>query len=228
MAKAVQNLFNEIAPRYDFLNHFLSLNIDAKWRDRALSHLQESHCHRVLDLCAGTLDLTQRLLEIFPKAQVTALDFSGPMLEAGRKKIGDTTRCQLLCADAHNLPFPNASFDALVCAFGIRNLEGREQAAKEISRILKPGGALIVLEFFKPKKFFPKLFYKTYGKHVIPNVGGMISKNRKAYQYLQDSIQNFLSIDEYEELLKQFGFGDIRSKALSGGIAHEVFAKKGS
>jgi demethylmenaquinone methyltransferase/2-methoxy-6-polyprenyl-1,4-benzoquinol methylase len=226
MAKAVQNLFNEIAPRYDFLNHFLSFNIDAKWRDQALSQLEESRCHQVLDLCAGTLDLTQRLLEILPMAQVTALDFSRPMLEAGRKKIGDSKRCRLLCADAHHLPLSDASYDALVCAFGIRNLEHREQAGREISRILKPGGVLVVLEFFRPKKFFPKLFYKTYGKHVIPKVGGMISKNKKAYQYLQDSIQNFFSIDEYEELLKRFGFGDIRSKSLSGGIAHEVFAKK--
>ncbi|MDX1387423.1 MAG: ubiquinone/menaquinone biosynthesis methyltransferase [bacterium] len=226
MAKAVQNLFDEIAPRYDFLNHFLSLNIDAKWRDQALLHLQDRACQHILDLCAGTLDLTQRLLEIFPKVRMTALDFSQAMLEAGRKKISDPSRCQLLCADGHLLPFAEGSYDAVVCAFGIRNLEHREQAAKEIFRVLKPGGSLVVLEFFKPEKLFPKLFYQTYGKYVIPKVGGLISKNRKAYQYLQDSIQNFLSIVEYEKLLSSIGFVGVQSKALSGGIAHEVYAEK--
>jgi len=224
MAKAVQDLFTDIAPKYDFLNHFMSLSIDKRWRDKALARLQGQDIREVLDLCAGTLDLTQRTLELFPEAKVKAVDFSLAMLEQGKDKIKDPTRAQIICADGHHLPFPDQQFDAIVCAFGIRNLENRQQAAKEIRRVLKPNGKLVVLEFFRPQKLLPKLFYQTYGKYVIPRIGGLISKNRKAYEYLQNSIMNFLNITEYENLLKEFGFKKVESRSLSGGIAHEVFA----
>ena len=226
MAKAVQNLFSSIAPKYDFLNHFMSLSVDRKWRDKALANLKGLKPQRLLDLCAGTLDLSLGLRELFPDAEIHAVDFALPMLEQGHRKLPGKHRIHLTCADGHHLPFPEKKFDGVVCAFGIRNLEEREQAAKEIRRVLKPGGSLIVLEFFRPEKFLPKLFYQTYGNFIIPRVGGWISKNRKAYEYLQNSIQSFLSIGEYERLLKKSGFKEIKSRPLSGGIAHEVTAKK--
>jgi demethylmenaquinone methyltransferase/2-methoxy-6-polyprenyl-1,4-benzoquinol methylase len=225
VAKAVQKLFSSIAPKYDFLNHFMSLSVDRRWRNQALSHLKGLPLESVLDLCAGTLDLSISLREKFPKLQIHAVDFALPMLEQGQRKLLKSPKIHLICADGHHLPFPEKRFDAVVCAFGIRNLENREQAAKEIRRVLKPGGTLIVLEFFRPEKILPKLFYQTYGKYIIPRVGGWISKNRGAYEYLQNSIQNFLSIGEYQNLLKQFGFSKIIAKPLSGGIAHEVIAK---
>lgn len=226
MSKAVQAMFSEIAPRYDFLNRFLSLSIDKSWRKQAIAALQPKPNSKILDLCAGTLDLSQGLLEAYSDCQVTALDFSLKMLEAGQDKVSDSFRCQILCADGHHLPFPDQSFEGVICGFGIRNLEERQQAASEIYRVLKPGAILVVLEFFRPERSFAKLFYHTYGKILIPRLGGLLAKNREAYQYLQNSILDFFSIEEYENLLLETGFSDVESRPLSGGIAHIVVAKK--
>lgn len=225
MSKEVQTLFTEIAPKYDFLNHFLSLSIDRKWRNQAMEALKDQPYPRVLDLCAGTLDLTVRLLEQYPDSHVTALDFSLAMLEHGKSKIKSNRRSDLLCADGHHLPFRDQSFDAILCAFGIRNLENRRQAASEIKRLLKNQGKLVVLEFFRPENFFSKLFYQTYGKHVIPRIGGVFSKNREAYEYLQNSIQDFFSVGEYCHLLKEFDLEVTHAQPLSGGIAHLLVAE---
>lgn len=225
MSKTVQDLFTSIAPKYDFLNHFLSLSIDRRWREKAISLIKGHPNAQILDLCAGTLDLTQRILELFPHSQVTALDFSMAMLEHGRKKLPAHRGYSLICADGHDLPLAENQFDAVVCAFGIRNLEGRVLACREIRRVLKPEGKLVVLEFFRPKKIFPRLFFQTYGKYIIPRLGGMISKNRQAYEYLQNSIGDFLSIEDYKSLLKKNGFSSVSSQALSGGIAQLVLAE---
>ncbi len=226
MSKAVQKLFTEIAPKYDFLNHCLSLTIDRRWRDRAVGRLKGQKLTRILDLCAGTLDLSQGLLEEFPRAQVVAVDFSLAMLESGRQKVATSMACHLLCADGHSLPLLDESFDAVVCGFGIRNLECRQRAIEEIHRVLKPGGHLLILEFFRPEGGLAKAFYQTYGRFVIPKLGGLISKNPEAYQYLQDSIQRFYSIYEYQALLRDNGFSDVETQKLSGGIAHEILACK--
>ena len=224
MSKEVQALFTDIAPRYDFLNHLLSFSVDKRWRDKAIAALNGPAPQRALDLCAGTLDLSKQLLEKFPKCEVTALDFALAMLEAGRDKLPKDAKLFRVCGDGHRLPFPNKSFDAVLCGFGIRNLENRLRAAGEIARVLKKNGRLVVLEFFRPEKLLSRLFYQTYGRHVLPRVGGAISKNRKAYQYLQDSIQGFLSVEEYVQLLRSEGFREIEVKSLSGGIAHVISA----
>ena len=178
----------------------------------------------VLDLCAGTLDLSQKIAQKFPASRIFAADFAVAMLEAGREKWSRMPKAHRIAADGHRLPFADASFDAVVCAFGIRNLEQREKAATEIRRVLKKGGKLVVLEFFRPNRFFSKLFYQTYGKYVLPRIGGAISRNRKAYEYLQNSIQHFLSVEEYCGLLLDHGFVRPEVLALSGGIAHRVSA----
>lgn len=226
MSRQVQELFASIAPSYDFLNHFMSLSIDKKWREKALAKIKPNTSGPILDLCAGTLDLTQRLQEIFPKNQIFSVDFTLPMLEQGKGKLNKQHSSQLLCGDGHHLPLQSESFDAVICAFGIRNLEQREQAAEEIYRILKPGGQLVVLEFFRPENFLSKLFYQSYGKFIIPWLGGIFSKNRQAYQYLQNSILDFFSISEYEDFLSTQHFDKISSSPLSSGIAYCVEAHK--
>lgn len=225
MSKAVQEMFTSIAPKYDFLNHFMSLTIDRKWRQLCLEAFKNRSCDRLLDLCAGTLDLSQNFAAEFSQMEVVSLDFSLAMLNQGRNKVQDYPSVQLVCADGHHIPFPDDSFDAIVCAFGIRNLEDRQQAAGEIRRVLRPKGTLLVLEFFRPEKLFSKVFYATYGKHVIPRIGGLISKNRQAYEYLQQSILNFLSVEEYQKLLRETGFKKTGIMPLSGGIAHRVIAE---
>jgi len=225
MSKEVQELFTSIAPSYDFLNHFLSFSVDKRWRDKAVASLGKKAPGRVLDLCAGTLDLSQKLLQKFPSSEVIAADFAVAMLEEGKAKLRGKDKAYRVCADGHRMPFGKESFDAVLCAFGIRNLEKRPEAAQEIRRVLKSGGKLIVLEFFRPDRFFSKLFYQTYGKYVLPRLGGAISKNRKAYEYLQNSIQHFLSVEEYCHLLLKHGFRKPEVLPLSGGIAHRVVAE---
>jgi demethylmenaquinone methyltransferase / 2-methoxy-6-polyprenyl-1,4-benzoquinol methylase len=225
MSKEVQELFSSIAPSYDFLNHCLSFSIDKRWRHKAIAALERRAPKRVLDLCAGTLDLSKNLATQYPSCEIWAVDFSLAMLEEGKKKIKSHPTIHRICADGHSLPFSDQSFDAVICAFGIRNLEHRNQAAIEIRRVLKKGGCLVVLEFFRPDKLFSKLFYQSYGKYVLPKIGGVISKNRKAYQYLQDSITHFMSVEEYSQLLSEQGLQTIKILPLSGGIAHLVIAE---
>lgn len=227
MSKEIQQLFTSIAPSYDFLNHFLSFSVDKRWRDKVVVALGKEAPARVLDLCAGTLDLTQKILKTFPRAEIFAADFAVAMLEEGRDKVRGQAKAHRIGADGHRLPFADQSFDAVVCAFGIRNLEEREKAAAEIRRVMKMGGQLVVLEFFRPERLFSKLFYQTYGKYVLPRIGGAVSRNRKAYDYLQNSIQHFLSVEEYCRLLLEQGFCRPEVLPLSGGIAHRVRAIAG-
>ncbi|HKY64542.1 MAG TPA: ubiquinone/menaquinone biosynthesis methyltransferase [bacterium] len=227
MSKEIQQLFTQIAPSYDFLNHFLSFSVDKRWRDKVVAALGKEAPGRVLDLCAGTLDLTQKILKKFPKTEVFAADFAVAMLEEGRGKVRGLAKAHRIGADGHRLPFAERSFDAVVCAFGIRNLEEREKAAGEIRRVMKPGAKLVVLEFFRPERLFSKLFYRTYGKYVLPRIGGAVSRHRKAYEYLQNSIQHFLSVEEYSRLLLDHGFTRPEVLPLSGGIAHRLAATAG-
>ena len=222
MSKEIQQLFTSIAPSYDFLNHFLSFSVDKRWRDKVVAALAKETPDRVLDLCAGTLDLTQKILKKFPRAEVFAADFAVAMLEEGRDKVRGQAKAHRIGADGHQLPFADQSFDAVVCAFGIRNLEEREKAAAEIRRVMKKGAQLVVLEFFRPERLFSKLFYQTYGKYVLPRIGGAVSRNRKAYEYLQNSIQHFLSVEEYCRRLLDYGFRRPKVLPLSGGIAHRI------
>lgn len=226
MSKQVQDLFSTIAPSYDFLNRTLSFSIDQRWRRKTLLALGQGPYSTILDLCAGTLDISRGLHQRFPQAQIVAADFALAMLEQGSKKIPPQAPVAKICADGHCLPFADEAFAAVVSAFGIRNLENRDQAAFEIRRVLKATGRLVVLEFFRPTKLFTKIFHRSYGKHVLPKVGGAISKNQAAYEYLQNSILDFFSVAEYAALLKKHGFKKVSSQALSGGIAHIVVAEE--
>lgn len=227
MSQYVQSLFDSIAPKYDLLNTVLSLGTDRHWRRHAVGRLKEKRFEKVLDLCAGTLALTIILLKKNRHCRVTAVDFSETMLKKGLSQLpfGSKDRVEIAKMDAMKLDFPQKSFDAVMCAYGLRNVESNEVVLRSIRSILKPGGRLVVLEFFQPDGILTKLFNITYAQIVIPVVGRLISKSPHAYRYLRDSVRSFYTPVAYRELLKSVGFKDIKIKPLSGGITHLITAE---
>ncbi len=213
-------MFTAISPTYDKLNHVLSFNIDKRWRRKtvaAIAHIASDPI-QVLDVCAGTFDLSLDTLARFSAAQITAVDFSAGMLQSGLEKIKGKNITPV-CADALNLPFENGRFDVAVCGFGMRNLDDKAKGLAELRRVLKPGGQLLVLEFFKPSSFLSRLFNKTYAEHILPSLGKFISGNKAAYTYLRDSIRGFLTTEEFKVLLQAQGFENVKIKNFVFGIA---------
>lgn len=232
MSEQIKQLFSGISPTYDKLNHLLSFNIDKGWRKKSVDKItgfSENDTPLALDLCAGTLDFTVAFKQKFSKAQVVSLDFSHPMLALGQHKIADNdfSQVSLICGDALKLPFADNTFDVLFCGYGFRNLDNSKAGLQEISRVLKPGGQLLILEFFKPESLASKTFHATYGKYLLPWVGGLISKQKKAYDYLYSSINSFLSISQCENLLKDCGFSQTRTHSFLMDVSHLVWAIKG-
>ncbi len=227
MSQYVRDLFDSIAPRYDLLNSLLSLRTDRHWRRHAVGRLKEKRFESVLDLCAGTLSLTIALLTKNHHCHVTAVDFSKSMLEKGKSNLplGLGSRVSLVTADAMKLSFPSHTFNAVMCAYGMRNVDNNEVVLQSILNLLKPGGRFVMLEFFQPEGVLSKLFNLTYAQFMIPVIGKVISKNAHAYQYLRDSVRNFYTPTAYKELLKSIGFEKITVKALSGGITHLITAE---
>ena len=227
MSEQIQKLFDTIAPKYDLLNSLLSFNIDQSWRNEAVRLLQGDRYKNVLDLCAGTLALTTALLKTNLTCKVTAADFSEPMLRAGEKNLSpdDKARVGVQVVDAMKMNFPDKSFDAVMCAYGMRNVDSNEVVLKKIQQSLRPGGKLVLLEFFKPEGLLSQIFNLTYAEMVIPLLGKFVSKHPNAYQYLRDSVRNFYTPTAYKELLKGLGFERIETKALTGGISHLVTAE---
>jgi ubiquinone/menaquinone biosynthesis methyltransferase len=216
-APQIRRMFDRIAPSYDRLNHLLTFNIDRRWRRRAATALALPKVPRILDLCAGTLDLTAELTRTYPTGLAVALDFSLPMLLAGAPKAGPRTGA--VCADALALPFAEATFDAVLCAFGVRNLASLELGLGEIRRVLRPGGQLAVLEFFRPERAWSRGLQQMYNRRVVPWVGGALSGDRSAYHYLGGSIAAFASAQEFQELLAFQGFEPRAPRPLFLGVA---------
>lgn len=183
---------------------------------------------RVLDLCAGTLDLTQSLLRRYPLAQCTCVDFSQAMLQAGAGKIPEPQREQvsLLCADALDLPLDNNSFDTVICGYGFRNLADKPKGLAEIHRVLKIGGRVLILDFFRPTNPISSLFHHTYGTVVLPLLGKWISKHPDAYTYLKNSIQDFYSLSEGTNAIRRAGFVVKTARHLAGGISSFIIGEK--
>lgn len=219
---AVRAMFDRISPTYDLLNRVLSAGIDGVWRRRALAELGSLPEGPILDLCAGTLDLTALAVARFPGRAVTAADFAPEMLERGRSKAPGAT---LVVADAQALPFENASFAAALCGFGMRNLTSPAAGVREARRVLRPGGVFVTLEFFRPVSAAARAFHKAYASYVLPAVGGIVSGDRAAYAYLARSMEGFLTRREYEGLLRDAGFGAVRGFDLFPGIASIVRAE---
>lgn len=217
-------MFSNIAPTYDKANHALSFNKDVQWRKDAVKQMLKDGFkpNRVLDLCAGTGDFALAVKEQAPEAEIILADFSKPMLKLAQEKMGSQQGFQILVADALKLPFHDMAFDAVVCGFGVRNLDSLEQGLKEIARMLKPGGRVAILEFFKPTGLLNRLAHAFYVGAIVPMRGGAISGNKEAYEYLQKSAKNFASLDEFKRLMEQCGFKDITIESKTMGVAVSV------
>lgn len=222
----VQSMFSDIAPGYDRANRIMSMGTDIRWRKKAVRLLLDQRPEHILDLCAGTLDSTKFIAKQAPQAKIVASDFSAGMVQAGEKTLTAAERAQITTniADAHNLPFEDESFDALFCAFGVRNLSDLGKAANEKARCLKPGGRLVVLDFFKPTRWWTKSFHNIYNHSVLPAVGWACTGNLQAYRYLPRSIGDFVTANIYANLLGRHGFEQVSCTPLSGGIATMVGA----
>jgi ubiquinone/menaquinone biosynthesis methyltransferase len=222
---ANRRMFERIAPTYDALNRVMSAGIDRSWRRRAIAEIAGAPAGPVLDLCAGTLDLTVLLDRARPRDRVIAVDFSESMLAAGQGKV---PRAETVVADATALPFGDGEIAAVVCGFGMRNLGSTEAGAREVRRVLKPGGLFVTLELFRPTRLVTRAFHKAYAQVVLPTVGGWMSGDRGAYEYLAGSMGTFLTRDEYEGLMRRVGFDSVRGTDLTLGIASIVRARVAS
>jgi demethylmenaquinone methyltransferase / 2-methoxy-6-polyprenyl-1,4-benzoquinol methylase len=230
-ARAVQQMFDQIAPRYDFLNHVLSLNVDRLWwrrTARSFTHILSRNGARVLDLCAGTGDMSVALQAVAAKrksnASVVALDFSRPMLQHGVAKYR-ARKIQPLEADALQLPMADGSVDLVVSAFGFRNLANYDSGLREIFRVLKPGGEAGILDFSEPGGLMGK-FYGFYFRRVLPRIGALISGVRSAYEYLPASVQKFPAPQEMLDRMEAAGFTEATWTRYTFGIAGLYRAKK--
>lgn len=207
-------MFGSIAARYDLANHLLSCGIDFYWRKRAAEIVASWHPKKILDLATGTGDLALTLQKKLPDAEIVAADFLSEMLELARRKGVRQTAV----ADAMSLPFPDSSFDCTTCAFGLRNMEDWAVAVKEMSRVIKPNGHLLVLEFSLPTMSILRAIYRVYLHRCLPVLGSFLTKQKNAYDYLGDSIEDFPSGHAMCDLMKANGFVGASAKPLTGGI----------
>ena len=217
----VAEMFDNISKRYDFLNHFLSLGIDKLWRRKAVRQLKDLRPKRILDLATGTGDFAIAALKLNPD-EVVGVDISQGMLDMGiqkMKKRGHDKIVKMQLADSEKLPFEDASFDALTVGFGVRNYENLEKGLSDMLRILRPGGKAVILEFSKPKKFPIKQVFGFYSKRVIQFLGKLISKDKRAYAYLPESVEAFPEGTDFETIMTKLGYKEVNSILLSGGIA---------
>ncbi len=223
----IAGMFDAIAGRYDALNHLLSAGLDYGWRRRAVRALALTGAERVLDVCTGTGDLA--IATARGARQVVGVDFSGEMLRLGLAKIRATPfapRIALARGDAMRLPLPDASFDAATIAFGIRNVTDPVAAAREIRRVLRPGGRLAILEFGSPTLPGLRQVYGWYFRAVLPRIGRLVSHHQDAYSYLPASVQQFPSGPVFAALLGRAGFVDVSPTPLAAGAVWLYTARK--
>ena len=210
---AVRRLFGAIARRYDLANHLLSGGLDFWWRRRAAKTVRGWHPARVLDLATGSGDLALALARMCPDAEVLGADFCLPMLLAARRK----GVANLVQADGMSLPLPDAAFDAVTIAFGLRNMESWQRGLAEIARVLRPGGHLLVLDFSIPRPPLRTL-YRLYLHRVLPAFARLLTGDRGAYEYLGASIEEFPTGIAMNALIEAAGFSDARCEPLTGGV----------
>ena len=221
-------MFDNIAPRYDFLNHFLSLGIDKIWRKKAISILSDYKTDLLLDVATGTGDFAIAALKLKP-VKVVAFDISEQMLNVGRikaEKLGVGDLIKFVKGDSEAMPFSDRQFDAITVAFGVRNFENLEKGLKEFHRVLKPNGVAVILEFSKPRYFPFKQFYFLYFFTILPLIGRLVSKDRSAYSYLPESVMAFPDDQKFLSILKSCGFTRSKQKRLTFGIATIYIAQK--
>lgn len=224
----VAQMFDNISHRYDFLNHLLSMRIDKSWRKKVVSFIGKKNPKSILDIATGTGDLAIALTKT-GATQITGLDISAGMLEKGKQKIAERkldNTISMTLGDSENLPFDDATFDAITVAFGVRNFENLEKGLSEIYRVLKPGGDLAVLEFSQPESFPFKQVYNTYFKYILPGMGKLISGDSRAYTYLPESVHAFPYGERFVSILNTLGFKESKSKTVTFGIASIYTATK--
>jgi len=217
----VEKMFNDIAHKYDFLNHFLSMGIDIIWRKKLRRKLATAKPKKILDVATGTADLAIELASLNPDS-IIGVDIAEGMLNIGKEKIKKkklNSIIQLEVGDSENLRFDSNTFDAVTVAFGVRNYENLQAGLKEMNRVLKPGGMLAVLEFSKPNKFPFKNLYNFYFKSILPLFGKIVSSHDSAYTYLPESVQKFAEGEEFLNELKKAGYRNYAQKRLTFGIA---------
>jgi len=214
-------MFDRVANRYDVLNRVLSAGIDIKWRKKAVLQLKNDKPKQILDVATGTCDMAIISYKLLRPEKITGIDISGEMLKVGRKKIekeGLTSVIELQTGDSETINFADNSFDAVTVAFGVRNFENLESGLKEMLRVLKPGGKLIVLEFSRPRTKIFRSLYNLYMSIVAPEVARWISRNKKAYQYLNQSANLFPERQNFVDILNRTGYSNTSFKPLSAGI----------
>jgi demethylmenaquinone methyltransferase/2-methoxy-6-polyprenyl-1,4-benzoquinol methylase len=226
----VARMFDNIAHRYDFLNHFFSLGIDKLWRRKAIRMMLAEDPKKVLDVATGTADFAIGTAHKDPSIQVVGVDISAGMLDIGREKVKRAKqegRVELVLADGEALPFEDERFDAFTVAFGVRNFENLEAGLKEMLRTLRPGGKGYILEFSKPKWFPMKQIFWLYFRYIMPTLGKWFSKDASAYTYLPESVKVFPEGQEMHDILMSVGFSSCAMHPLTGGIATLYVVSKG-
>lgn len=226
----VEQMFDNIAPTYDKLNHIMSLNIDRMWRRRVMRIVRRAKAHKIMDVATGTGDLAIAMAKRVDRTQILGVDLSEEMLAVARRKIekqGLEERIMLEKGDAENLSMvASESIDAVTVAFGVRNFEHIERGLSELYRTLKPGGKLVVLEFSMPKNRLVRWVYSQYAHRLLPRIGGMISKDKQAYTYLPDSVEEFPAPERFSDMLREAGFCRVKARSQSFGIAYIYDATK--
>lgn len=224
----VEQMFDNIAQKYDFLNHLLSLGIDKLWRKKAVRILKNKDPQRILDVATGTGDFAIQTSKINPQ-KIVGLDLSEQMIRVGQEKVKRLKLDSLIRfqkGDSENMPFDDESFDAITVAFGVRNFENLGKGLKEFHRVLNTGGTAVILEFSKPRYFPFKQLYRFYFFKVLPFVGGLVSKDSSAYSYLPESVMAFPDGEDFLGILKESGFSKSVQHRLTFGIATIYLAYK--
>jgi len=224
----IEQMFDNISPKYDFLNRSLSLGIDVWWRKKMMRELKGLALNQVLDIATGTADVALATSKLKPNS-IIGVDISEGMLAVGRIKVekkGLSSLINLQKADSENLPFSENQFDAITVAFGVRNFEHLSKGLDEMCRVLKPGGKLVILEFSRPRIFPVKQLYDFYFRYFCPWWGKVVSKDNSAYKYLYDSVTAFPEGDQFLTIAKQSGFKQLKSQRLTFGIVSLYTATK--
>lgn len=225
----VRDMFDHIAPRYDMLNHVLSWNIDRLWRLRVVRHVKMCRPRRILDVATGTGDLAILLARRIRGVQVLGVDLSEGMLDVARRKVtarGLDERVRLDVGDAEHLSVTDGMMDVVTVAFGVRNFGDLDAGLREMGRTLKPGGRIVILEFSRPRNPLFRALYEFYSYRILPHIGGMVSEDKRAYEYLPASVGEFPAPEEFKRMMARAGFRNCRSRSQSFGIAQIYIGEK--